>query len=56
MLACVSLSQDVSSNILYSFIVTLFMLRITLIRNNEFVALKILRGEYIITALFVWFR
>ena len=51
-----ALSQGVSSNILYPFIVNLFMLRITLIRNDDSVALKILRGEYFIKALFVWFH
>jgi len=40
-----ALSQGVLSNILYSFIVTSFMLRITLVRNDESVALKILREE-----------
>lgn len=46
-----ALSQDVSSNILCSSIVTSFMLRITLIRNDESVALKILREECIIKSL-----
>jgi hypothetical protein len=50
-----ALSQGVSSNILYSLIVTLFILRITLVRNEESVALKILREECIIKALLVWF-
>ena len=51
-----ALSQGVSSNILYSFIVTSFMLRITLIRNGESFALKIMREECIIKDLLVWFH
>jgi hypothetical protein len=47
------LSQGVSSNILYSFIATSFMLHITLIRNDESIALKIPREDYIVKALLV---